>query len=473
MVKHSHRHNVRKSPGAVSATAPSGSAALSDLQIAYLPPEDLHPTPHNARTHSKKQLKQIARSIERFGFVNPVLIADDFEIIAGHARVEAAKMLGLKEVPTVRLSNLSPADRRAYVITDNRMAELAGWDRDLLASELKGLLELQFDDIELTGFSLGEIDLMLDEAAEKKVEAPDPEDQLPANSLQGPAVSRAGDLWVLGPHRLLCGDADDPTSYRFLLEGKQADAVLIDPQFNIATEGGCSGLARGGAVNAVAGELREDQCIVLAKAFLQHSRQNTKNGAVLFVFTDWRHLHGLMTASRDVGFSLKDLVVWAKASAAMGSFYRSGHELVLVLQNGEAVKPDIVRRGRRRRSRTNLWGYPAVTNFPAGSSEDVARHSPAKPTALVADAIRDVTRRGDIILDPFAGNGTTIIAAEKTGRHTRAIERDPLYCDVVIRRWQQYTGNAARLAGSDLTFADVEASRLAGQGPPARAEGSQ
>ena len=245
-----------------------------------------------------------------------------------------------------------------------------------------------------------------------------------------------------------------------MLEGKQADAVLIDPRFNIATEGGCSGLARGGAVNAVAGELREDQCIVLAKAFLQHSRQNTKNGAVLFVFTDWRHLHGLMTASRDVGFSLKDLVVWAKASAAMGSFYRSGHELVLVLQNSDA--PNIVGLGRRRRSRTSLWDYPAV-NFPAGSCEDVARHSPAKPTALVADAIRDVTRRGDIILDPFAGNGTTIIAAEKTGWHTRAIERDPLYCDVVIRRWQQYTGNAARLAGSDLTFADVEASRLTGQ----------
>ena len=158
---------------------------------------------------------------------------------------------------------------------------------------------------------------------------------------------------------------------------------------------------------------RKDQCIVLDKAFLQHSRQNSKDGAVLFVFTDWRHLYGLMTASRDVGLSLKDLVVWAKASAAMGSFYRSGHELVLVLQNGEAVTPDIVKRGRRRRSRTNLWGYPALTNFPAGSSEDVARHSPAKPTALVADAIRDVTRRGDIILDPFAGNGTTIIAAEK------------------------------------------------------------
>ncbi len=206
MVRRADLHNVRKIAGAVGASAPPGSA--SALQIAYLTPERLRPSPNNARTHSKKQLKQIARSIERFGFVNPVLISDDFEIIAGHGRVKAAKILGLRKVPTVRLSNLSPADRRAYVITDNRLAELAGWDRELLATELQGLLELQFDDIELTGFSLGDIDLLLDEAAEKKSEQPEPEDEVPANSPQGPAVSRTGDLWVLGPHRLLCGELD-------------------------------------------------------------------------------------------------------------------------------------------------------------------------------------------------------------------------------------------------------------------------
>lgn len=208
MVKRTHLHSVSRIPRAVGARAPSGSASLTDLQIAYLPLERLRPSPNNARTHSKKQLKQIARSIERFGFVNPVLISDDFEIIAGHGRVEAAKILGLRQVPTVRLSNLSPADRRAYVITDNRLAELADWDRQLLASELQGLLELEFDDIELTGFSLGEIDLMLDEAAEKKAAETGPEDELPANSLQGPAVSKPRDLWILGPHRLLCGELD-------------------------------------------------------------------------------------------------------------------------------------------------------------------------------------------------------------------------------------------------------------------------
>jgi hypothetical protein len=213
MVKRADFHNVSRTAAAGSARAPSGSASLTDLQVEYLPPDRLRPSPNNARTHSKKQMKQIARSIERFGFVNPVLISDDFEIIAGHGRVEAAKILGLRQVPTVRLSNLSPAERRAYVLADNRLAELAGWDRELLATELQGLVELRFDDIELTGFSLGEIDLMLDEAAETKAEQP--EDELPADSLQGPAVSRAGSVWVLGEHRLLCGDAGDLTSYLY------------------------------------------------------------------------------------------------------------------------------------------------------------------------------------------------------------------------------------------------------------------
>jgi hypothetical protein len=242
----------------------------------------------------------------------------------------------LREVPTVRLSNLSPADRRAYVITDNRLAELAGWDRELLATELQGLVELQFDDIELTGVSLGEIDLMLDEAAEKKAE--EPEDELPANGLQGPAVSTAGNLWVLGPHRLLCGDARDLTSYQFLLEGQQADLVLTDPPFNVAIEGNCSGRGRVGQANfaMASAEISEDQFVALLTAFLQRSKENTKDGAVLFVFTDWRHLYGLMTASREVGLALKNLVVWARDSAAMGSCYRSRHELVLVFKNGDA-----------------------------------------------------------------------------------------------------------------------------------------
>jgi len=463
MVRRADLQNVSGITRAGGATAPSKSA--SALQITYLPPGRLHPSPTNARTHSKKQLKQIVRSIERFGFVNPVLISDDFEIVAGHGRVEAAKMLGLREIPTVRLSKLSPADRRAYVIADNRLAELAGWDRDLLATELQGLLELQFDDIELTGFSLGEIDLMLDKAVEKKAEKPGREDELPANSLSGPAVSRAGDLWVLGPHRLLCGDARNLTSYQLLLEAKQADLVLTDPRFNVAVEG-CVALDRVGDGNiaTASAEMSEDQFIAFLTAFLQRTKENTKDGAILVVFMDWRHLYELITASREVGLAHTDIVVWAKggaAGAAKGSFYRCRHQLVLVFKNGDPVQTNTREPGQHGRRRTNIWDYAAVGSLPART--DLALHPLAKPTALVADAIRDVTGRGAIVLDPFAGTGTTIIAAEKTGRLGRAIERDPLYCDVIIRRWQQYTGKAARLAGSDQTFAEVEAVRLLGQ----------
>jgi len=189
------------------ATASSSSASVAALEITYLPIERLRPSENNARTHSKKQLKQIARSIERFGFVNPVLISDDGEIIAGHGRVEAAKLLGLRQVPAVRLSNLSAAERRAYIIADNRLAERAGWDREVLAGELKGLLDLQFDDVELTGFSLAEVDVMLDEATETQATESRTEDDVAAKGLPRPAVSRAGDQWMLGPHRLLCGEA--------------------------------------------------------------------------------------------------------------------------------------------------------------------------------------------------------------------------------------------------------------------------
>jgi DNA modification methylase len=354
------------------------------------------------------------------------------------------------------LSNLSAAERRAYVITDNRLAELAGWDLELLASELKGLLELQFDDIELTGFSLGEIDHMLD--AEKKAEQP--EDELPANSLEGPAVSRAGDLWVLESHRLVCGDSHEPTSYQYLLEGKPADLVLTDPLFNIAIDCSCSD--READVATASGEMSEAQFIASLTAVLQHSKENTKDGAILFVFMDWRHLYELITASREVGLALKDIVVWAKGDAegaAKGNVYRCRHELVLVFKNGDTPHTNTFEPGQH--GRTNIWDYAAVGGLPA--TEDVALHRPRRPTALVADAILDVTGRGAVVLDPFAGTGTTIIAAEKTGRQGRAIERDPLYCDLIIRRWQQYTGKAARLAGSDQTFADVEAVRLPGQ----------
>jgi ParB-like chromosome segregation protein Spo0J len=200
---------------------------MPNLQIQYISPDRLRPYPGNARSHSRKQLKLIADSIQRFGFTNPILVTDDFEVVAGHGRLQAAKSLGLQSIPVVALSSLTEADKKALIIADNRIAELSSWDRDILAIEYQGLHDLQFEDIEVTGFSLGEIDTILDEASEKTPIGPGPEDEVPP--VVAAPVTRKGDLWILGTHRLLCGDARSNPDYARLLEGETADLVLTDP----------------------------------------------------------------------------------------------------------------------------------------------------------------------------------------------------------------------------------------------------
>jgi DNA modification methylase len=433
---------------------------LSSLHIEYLSPERLRPYPGNARSHSKKQIRQIAKSIERFGFNNPVLISDDLEVVAGHGRLEAAKLLGMAKVPTVRLSHMSAADRRAYVLADNRLAELSGWDRELLAIELQGLQDLKFEEIEVTGFSLGEIDAILDEATEKKAEPVGPEDEIPP--AREVTVTRNGDLWLLGSHRLLCGDARVGLDYDRLLAGERADLVLTDPPFNVPIEGNVSGLGRVRHSNFVmaSGEMSEREFTAFLATFLGCSAERSKDGAILFVFMDWRHVYELIGAGRETGLALKNLVVWSKDNAGMGTFYRSKHELVLVFKKGDAAHTNTFELGQYGRHRTNVWEYAGVNTFRSGRIDELAMHPTVKPTALVVDAIRDVTRRGEIVLDPFAGSGTTIIAAEKTGRIGRGIEFDAMYCDVIVRRWQQYTGKFARLEATGQTFEDTEAERL-------------
>ncbi len=382
---------------------------MSALQIEYLRPGQLRPAPNNARAHSKKQIRQIAKSIERFGFNDPILISDDGEVIAGHGRLAAAKLLDLKLIPVVRLSKLSRAERRAYALAANRLAELSGWDREILALELQGLEDLEFKEIEVTGFSLGEIDNILDEADEKKAEAPGPEDEIPALRADDVVISRRQDLWVLGPHRLLCGDARKATDYERLLSGELADLVLTDPPYNVAIEGNVSGLGqvRHKDFAMASGEMSEAEFTGFLSSFLGCAKAGAKEGAILFVFMDWRHLYELMTAGRDVGLALKNLIVWAKDNAGMGTFYRSKHELILVFKNGEAPHTNTFELGQYGRHRTNVWEYAGVNTFRSGRLDELAMHPTVKPTALMADAIRDVTRRGAIVLDPFAGSGTT------------------------------------------------------------------
>ena len=420
----------------------------------------LKPYEGNARTHSKKQIGQIAASIERFGFTNPVLVSDDGEIIAGHGRVEAAKLLGQRTVPTLALSHLSDAERRAYVLADNKLAQNAGWDREILAIELQALVDLEFD-VELTGFSLAEVDFALAEAAKADPGGPETaEDAVPAHT--GQPVTRSGDVWLLGRHRLLCGDTRDADAVSRLMGGEKADLVFTDPPYNVAIDGNVCGL---GSVKHrefafASGEMSESQFTVFLTSTLSNMAGVMRDGAIAYVCMDWRHMGELLSAGSVSFTELKNLVVWNKTNGGMGAFYRSKHELVFVFKQGTAEHTNTFGLGDTGRYRTNVWDYAGISSIGAHRAEQLAMHPTVKPVALIADAIMDCSRRGEIVLDGFAGSGSTLIAAEKTGRLSRLIEYDPLYCDTIVRRWQEYTGKAATLTGCDTMFEDIAEERL-------------
>lgn len=441
--------------GAKSPTLPD---ALR-LKITYRKVADLKPYAGNARTHSDKQIDQIAASIRQFSFVNPVLIDGDAGIVAGHGRVAAARKLGYDEVPVIELAHLSEAERRAYVIADNRLAELAGWDREILAIELQALSDMELDfDLEITGFETAEIDLLLDDddAGDR-----DPADDVP-EVFAGPAVTQPGDIWQLGRHKLICGDALDPDTYRRLMGDDRARAVFTDPPYNVKIDGHVcgSGKVKHREFAMATGEMDKAGFTTFLRDALSAMAEVSLDGAIHFVCMDWRHMDELSAAGAEVYSELKNLVVWAKTNGGMGTFYRSRHELIFVYKVGTAKHLNTFGLGETGRYRTNVWDYPGVNSF-GGNQEDLALHPTVKPVALVADAIRDVTRRGDIVLDGFGGSGTTLIAAERTGRVARLIELDPLYCDVICRRFEAQTGRPARLAGTDQTFADVDLDRAA------------
>jgi DNA modification methylase len=425
---------------------------MSDLSIAYRKVSELRPYARNARTHSRQQIKQIAKSIEQFGFNNPVLVDAEDQVIAGHGRLEAAKLLGYLTVPTVQLAHLNATQKRAYVLADNRLAEKAGWDREILAIELQGLIDIDFE-IGLTGFEMPEIDILLDEVAEARQEPGGPEDKVPEAS-PGPAVSRLGDVWVLGQHRLVCGDARDDAAYSALLKGDKAEHVVTDPPYNVRIDGHVCGLGRVRHVDfkMASGEMSPEAFAAFLAAIFAQLCAHSVNGAIHHVFIDWRHLGEMLAAGKEVYTELKNVCVWNKSNAGMGSFYRSKHELVFVWKNGTAPHINNFELGQHGRSRSNVWDYAGVNSFRAGRMDELASHPTVKPVALVADAIKDCSRRAGLILDPFCGSGTILMAAERTGRKARAIELDPTYVDVAIRRWQLHTGKQAVLEDSNETF---------------------
>jgi DNA modification methylase len=439
-----------------SRTRQSGLAARRAI-VSYLPIGSIIPNPGNPRKHPAEQIRAIANSIEAFDFNAPILIDVANRIVAGHARVEAAKRLGLVEVPAIRLEHLSEQQAKAYMLADNKLTDRSTWDDRKVAIVLKELSEIALDfEIEATGFESPEIDLRI-QSLEPPDEATDSADEF--ETPDRPPVFRLGDLWTLGDHRLLCGTALESSSYDALLAGEKASAGFTDPPYNVQVKGHVSGKGakKHREFPMAAGELSEDAFSrFLLDAFdlmISHSVE----GATFFACMDWRHLLEIVGAIRAVGCVLLNLCVWVKTNGGMGSLYRSRHELVFVFGKRDATRVNNVQLGKHGRNRTNVWNYPGMNSFARrGRTRGLDLHPTVKPIAMVSDAILDVTQRGDIVLDPFCGSGTTILATERTGRRGYAIELDPGHVDTAIERWQRMTKQAA-VHANGKTFEEIRA----------------
>lgn len=428
-------------------------------RIEYIAPEALVPYERNARKHPQKQIRQIAASIRAFGFNAPVLINGCNVLLAGHGRVEAAKRLGLEVVPCLRLEHMSEAQQRAFLLADNRIAEGATWDEVLLAGELEALLklpDLSFD-IGAIGFSIAEVDALIDGGAPEEPDNPT-DDVLPDVA---PSRCHPGDVWQLGMHRLICGDARDADVIAMLMEGVQARMVFTDPPYNVRIDGhvGNSGRTRHREFVMASGEMTSGAFTeFLAEAF-GNMVAHSLDGAIHLICMDWRHQREILLAGDRAYSGLKNLIVWVKDNGGMGTFYRSRHELIFAFKCGTAPHVNNFELGQHGRYRTNVWNYRGVNTLKAGRMEELARHPTVKPVQMIADALKDLSGRGEIVLDVFAGSGSTVIAAEKTGRVARLCEIDPIYCDRILARWEAYAKDEAtqlvcgwpRQAGRELS----------------------
>jgi DNA modification methylase len=432
---------------------------MTELTIEYLTPISLKPWARNARTHSKKQIRQLAESIREFGFTNPVLIDNQNNVLAGHGRVAAAILIEMKTVPCVRLETMTEAQKRAYVIADNKLALNAGWDDDLLASELQELLTDDGGfDVSLTGFSIAEVDGLVEGLHPE--DPGDPEDEVLPPLGDDKTRCQPGDVWALGPHRLVCGSSLDAAVVAALMNGEQAQMVFTDPPYNVPIAGNVGGL---GATKhrefaMASGEMSQVQFIEFLRTAFANLVKFSTDGSIHFICMDWRHMAEMLAAG-SVYTEFKNLVVWAKDNGGMGTFYRSRHELIFVFKHGTAGHINTFELGQHGRYRTNVWQYRGMNSMAACRTEDLALHPTVKPVAMIVDAIKDVSERGAIVLDLFGGSGSTLIAAQKTGRRGYLCELDPIYCDRILRRWELFSKDDAELiacgSGRDPKLASV------------------
>jgi DNA modification methylase len=451
----------RSAAGMTEAEARQLHEQIAGVVIERVATESVKSNPRNAKEHPDLQIALIAENIRTFGFNHPLLIDENGTLIGGHGRLAAALVLGLKQVPVLRLANLSQQEKRAVALADNKLAELGRWNTEMLRLELKELTidagDLTFD-YAITGFDTVEIDQIV--CGEPSSGNRDSADEVPRPAAVDAAVTEAGDLWVCGDHRLYCGSGLEGSSYRELLAGTSADVVFADPLYNVPV---ASGVAKRGEVPDFApsaSHLTSEEFIEFSQATFEHIASNVVAGAVIYLCIDWRRLDELSVAARRYFGNPKDMVVWVTANAGRGSFYRSQHQHIAVYVAGSSSPRTDFPLGERGRYRSNVWNYPGYKTSARDRDTGLRVGPTVKPVALVVDALRDCSKRGQIVLDPFAGFGTTMIAAERTGRRARLIEIDPAYCDLIVRRWQIITGKSAQLAKSSQTFAELKARRL-------------
>lgn len=417
----------------------AASSADRPLTVVYKPTDSLIPDPRNARTHPKRQVEQIVASIRAFGFTNPILADPEGNLIAGHGRLRAAKEMGLSEVPVIELFGLTEPQKKALRLADNKIALNAGWDLEILKLELSDLSMPEIDiDLSLTGFSSGEIDVVL-------TDTPDPDDEVIPDVPTSPRV-RPGDIWQLGEHRVACGDGRDKAFLSQLVgEGEQIDCAFLDPPYNVKINGHANAKGRHREFAMASGEMKEDEFRRFLTDTLGACASVSRSGAVHFVCMDWRHMDDVTASVTGIYDDMLNICVWNKSNAGMGSLYRSKHEMVFVYRVGDAPHTNAVELGKHGRNRTNVWDYPSVNSMKGSRREDLALHPTVKPVAMVADAICDVTRQGELVLDIFLGSGTSLIAAERVGRRFRGLDIDPAYVDLAMTRWSQLTGKEPML----------------------------
>lgn len=416
----------------------------------------LRPDKRNPRTHSKQQVQQIADSVTATGFFNPILKNPSGMIIAGHGRLRAAKLLGMTSVPTITIGGLSDAEERRLRIADNKIAHNAGWDTELLRIELSEI-EIAGLDLSLAGFSVGEIDALRDAdlGCDENI------DPVPVE-----AVSRTGDIWLCGEHRIGCGDLLDGASLAALMGAERADAIITDPPYNTsnATHNGGNGRICHREFRYAHGEMSVSQFTAFLADTEGALAAHAKRSAIAFVFMDHHHA-GEQIAAGELAFDKRlNIAIWVKSNAGMGAFYRSQHEMVFIYKVGDLPHRNNIELGKHGRNRSNVWHAASVNAF--GSRQaDLELHPTVKPVGMIADAIMDVTAPGEIVLDGFLGSGTSLLAAERVSRRAYGLEIDPAYVDVAITRWSEVTGQEPVLEATGETLAQVKHRREAELSP--------